>query len=147
MTSNNALESLGISLSTSMESKTVEFKDVITSKPDTKDVFEDFKFDDDVNDSVDEFLFDTQSLKIDSSLNITSMEKVPMERSETVIDDMEWLEAQKEKKLTSQKKETKSLMTSTETSSSVVDDSQLTEEVINKLIEIKLFYNMESIFD
>lgn len=130
-----------------MESKTVEFKDVITSKPDTKDVFEDFKFDDDVNDSVDEFLFDTQSLKIDSSLNITSMEKVPMERSETVIDDMEWLEAQKEKKLTSQKKETKSLMTSTETSSSVVDDSQLTEEVINKLIEIKLFYNMESIFD
>lgn len=130
-----------------MESKTVGSKDVITSKPDTKDVFEDFKFDDDVNDSVDEFLFDTQSLKIDSSLNITSMEKVPMERSETVIDDMEWLEAQKEKKLTSQKKETKSLMTSTETSSSVVDDSQLTEEVINKLIEIKLFYNMESIFD
>ena len=126
----NPLENIGIPLSSAVDTKPIESKDVLVNKSETKDVFEDFNFDDDVNASVDEFLFDTQSLKIDSALlPLNSMDKLTTERSEIVIDDMEWLEAQKEKKLTTQKKETKSFIINNETTSSIVDESQLSEEV------------------
>ena len=75
-------------------------------------------------DSVDEFLFDTQSLKVDS---MSSVGEKLVEKSDTVIDDVEWQEAQRERRLSSQRV-TKSLP-STDAPSIVVDDSQLTEEV------------------
>ena len=111
------LETIGVSLSESIEQAVVQIQE-------TRDVFEDFKFDDDVADSVDEFLFDTQSLKVDS---MSSVGEKLVEKSDTVIDDVEWQEAQRERRLSSQRV-TKSLP-STDAPSIVVDDSQLTEEV------------------
>ena len=122
-----SLETIGVSLSESMEQSIVQSQE--PPRTETKDVFEDFKFDDDVADSVDEFLFDTQSLKVDSMSS--SVGERLVEKSDTVIDDVEWQEAQRERRLSSQRV-TKSLP-STEAPSTVVDDSQLTEEVLSIL--------------
>ena len=53
-----------------------------------------------MSDSVDEFLFDTQSLKVDS---LSSVGEKLVEKSDTVIDDVEWQEAQRERRLSSQR--------------------------------------------
>ena len=50
---------------------------------------------------MDEFLFDTQSLKVDSMSSFLGEKLV--ERSDTVIDDVEWQEAQRERRLSSQR--------------------------------------------
>ena len=49
---------------------------------------------------MDEFLFDTQSLKVDS---LSSVGEKLVEKSDTVIDDVEWQEAQRERRLSSQR--------------------------------------------
>ena len=54
-----------------------------------------------MSDSVDEFLFDTQSLKVDS-LSSSLGERL-VERSDTVIVDVEWQEAQRKWRLSSQR--------------------------------------------
>ena len=50
---------------------------------------------------MDEFLFDTQSLKVDS-LSSSLGERL-VERSDTVIVDVEWQEAQRKWRLSSQR--------------------------------------------
>ena len=49
---------------------------------------------------MDEFLFDTQSLKVDS---MSSLGERLVERSDTVIVDVEWQEAQRKWRLSSQR--------------------------------------------